>query len=93
MASNQGDRQQTLRTSTGKALNYEGDWMAKFDANSIAAGTFNGRLLAFINAQLLPTVPFTELNGAMNAYAASQSTAVVKPTSFNELGPFTIVGG
>lgn len=65
--------------------------MAKFDANLIAAGPFNGRLLAFINAQLGTT--YTEINGAMNAYANSQSTAVVKPTSFNELGAFTIVGG
>jgi hypothetical protein len=91
MGNNQGDRQQTLRTSTGKALNYEGDWLAKFDANAIAAGTFNGRLLAFINAQLAPTVPYTEINGAMYAYAIAQTTTGAK--SFNELGPFTIVGG
>lgn len=89
MASNQGNRQQTLRTSTSKALNYEGDWMAKFDANSVPGGTFNGRMIAFINAQLGTT--YTEINGAMYAYAISQSTTGAK--SFNELGPFTIVGG
>lgn len=89
MPSNQGDRQQTLRTSTGKALNYEGDWLAKFDANAIPAGDFNGRMLAFINAQL--STSYTEINGAMVAYAVSQSTSGAK--SFNELGAFTIVGG
>lgn len=89
MASNQGDRQQTLRTSTGKALSLNGDWMAKFDANSIAGDTFNGRMVAFINAQLGTT--YAEINGAMYAYAISQTTTGAK--SFNELGPFTIVGG
>jgi hypothetical protein len=89
MASNQGDRQQTLRTSTGKALNYEGDWMARFDVSAIPGQTFNGRMIAFISAQLGTT--FTEINGAMYAYAIAQTTTGAK--SFNELGPFTLVGG
>jgi hypothetical protein len=87
--SNDGDRQATLRTSTGKALDYNGDWLAKFDANAIAAGTFEGRMLAFINAQL--GTAYTEINGAKQAYAVAQTTTGAK--SFNELGPFTIVGG
>lgn len=84
-----GERQAVLRTSTGKALDYNGDWLAKFDANSIAAGEYNGRMLAFINAQL--GTSYTEINGAKHAYAISQTTNGAK--SFNELGPFTIVGG
>lgn len=84
-----GQRQAVLRASTGKALDYNGDWLAKFDANSIAAGEYNGRLLAFINAQL--GTSYTEINGAKYAYALSQTTNGAK--SFNELGPFTIVGG
>lgn len=87
--SNDGDRQATLRASTTKALDYNGDWLAKFDANSIAAGEYNGRMLAFINAQLGTT--YTEINGAKHAYAIAQTTTGAK--SFNELGPFTIVGG
>lgn len=87
--SNDGDRQAVLRTSTGKSLDYNGDWLAKFDANAIPAGDFNGRLLAFINAQLLTT--YTEINSAKQAYAVAQTTTGAK--SFNELGPFTIVGG
>jgi hypothetical protein len=89
MASNQGDRQQTLRTSTAKALSLEGDWMARFDVSSIPGQTFNGRMIAFINAQLGTT--YTEINGAKYAYAISQTTTGAK--SFNELGPFTLVGG
>lgn len=87
--SNDGDRQAVLRTSTGKALDYNGDWLAKFDANSIAAGDYNGRLLGFINAQL--GTAYTEINGAKHAYAIAQTTNGAK--SFNEFGTFTIVGG
>ena len=90
--SNDGDRQAVLRTSTGKALDYNGDWLARFDSNlpsPIPAGDFNGRLLAFINTQL--GTSYTEINGAKQAYAIAQSTTGAK--SFNELGPFTIVGG
>lgn len=87
--SNDGDRQKVLRTSTGKALDYNGDWMAKFDANGIAAGTFNERMIAFINVQL--SASYTEINSALRAYAIAQTTTNAK--SFNELGPFTIVGG
>ena len=92
MATNDGDRQATLRTSTGKALDYNCDWLARFDSNlpsAIPAGDFNGRLLAFINTQL--GTSYTEINGAMHAYALSQSTTGAK--SFKEMGPFTIVGG
>jgi hypothetical protein len=49
----QGLRQQTVRASTGTTLSYEGDWLTLFNAPaSIANGGFNGRLLAWINAQL-----------------------------------------
>lgn len=87
--SNDGDRQAVLRTSTGQALDYNGDWLAKFDANLIAGSDYNGRLLAFINAQL--STSYTEINGAKYAYAIAQTTNGAK--SFNELGTFTIVGG
>ena len=84
-----GERQAVLRASTAKALDYNGDWLAKFDANSITAGDYNGRMLAFINAQL--GTSYTEINGAKHAYAIAQTTTGAK--SFNELGAFTIVGG
>jgi hypothetical protein len=87
--SNDGDREAVLRASTGQTLDYNGDWLAKFDANSIPGGDYNGRLLAFINAQL--GTSFAEINGAKFAYATAQS--VNGALSFNELGSFTIVGG
>jgi hypothetical protein len=67
--SNQSEKQASVRTVTSTALTYEGDWHALFDAAGIAAGNFNGRLLAWINLKLSPDV-YTELNSAMAAYAA-----------------------
>ena len=87
--SNDGDRQAVLRTSTLKAFDYNGDWHAKFDANAIPTGEYNGRLLAFINAQL--GTAYTEINGAKYAYAIARTTNGA--TSADGLGPFTIVGG
>lgn len=87
--SNDGDRQAVLRTSTTKALDYNGDWLAKFDNNAVPSGDFNGRLLSFINTQL--GTSYTEINGAKYAYAIARTTTGAK--SFNELGAFTIVGG
>lgn len=54
--SNQGLRQQSVRTSTGTAFTYEGDWHALFDAAAIPAGDYNGRLLAWLNTKLAPDV-------------------------------------
>ncbi|WP_038950384.1 hypothetical protein [Bradyrhizobium genomosp. III] len=87
--SNDGDREQTLRTSTGVALDYNGDWLAKFDANAVPGSDYNGRLLAFINSQL--GTSYDEINGAKYAYATAQS--IDGALSFNELGTSTIVGG
>lgn len=71
MTTAQEGRQIAVRALTGTALDYNGDWMALFDQATIPQlGGFNGRLLAWINVKL--TSAFTELNGAMAAYAASQ---------------------
>jgi len=79
---NQSDLQQSIRNITGTSLNYEGDWHALFDAASIPVGAFNGRLLQWINAQL--STSYTEINGAMAAYAESQG--VVNWNSLNGVG-------
>lgn len=84
MGVNQSDRQASVRAVTGTAWTYEGDWSALFDSASIPAGSFNGRLLAWINSTM--SASYTELNGAMQAYAVSQGAA-----SWNELGTFTPV--
>lgn len=79
---NQSDRQASVRVVSGTTGSYEGDWHALFTASGIAAGTFDSRLLAWINAKLTPTV-YTELNSAMNAYAVSKGV-----NQWNELGTF-----
>jgi hypothetical protein len=82
---NQGDRQASVRASSGTALSYEGDWHALFDAAGIAAGDFDGRLLAWINLQL--SAAYGQLDGAMAAFAASQGAP-----SWGQLGVFTLGG-
>lgn len=67
---NQGGVQQAIRDSTGTALDYNGDWHALFNADGIATGDFNSRMLLWINAQLGLT--FTSLPGAMQAFAVDQ---------------------
>ena len=79
--SNQQKRQQSVRAVTGTAYTYEGDWLALFDADLIAAGTFNDRLRAWINAKL--SANYATLPDAMQAYAESKSAA-----SWSELGTF-----
>ncbi len=69
MATNQEGRQAGVRAITGTALTYNGDFEALFDHESIPAGTFNGRLLAWINARR--SASFTSLPQAMAAYAAA----------------------
>jgi hypothetical protein len=64
---NQSDRQADARSSTGTSLTYEGDSLAYFDSQSVPAGDYNGRLLAWIN-QALGT-SYTEINGAKTALA------------------------
>lgn len=84
--SNQGLVQQSVRDSTGTALNYNGDWHALFDAGGIAAGSFNGRLLAWINTTLGTSYP--DLPGAMQAFAVDQGY-----TNWSSMGTITLTGG
>lgn len=86
MSTNDGLRQASVRAATGTARDYNGDWSALFDQAAIPAGPWNGRLLAWINAQL--GTSYAEINGAMNAFAVSQGAP-----SWSALGTFTIGGG
>lgn len=81
--SQQGKRQQVCRTSTSKALDYNGDFMAEFDKEGIAEGTFNGRLLTWINAQL--GTSHNNLPAAQAAFAAAKSA-----NNFSSVGTFTL---
>lgn len=69
--SNQGKKQASIRAVTGTSLTYEGDWHALFDLHSIATGTFNERLLAWINAKLASS--YNNLPSAQQALAAANS--------------------
>ena len=80
---NDAGRQATVRAATSTTLDYNGDWHALFDADGIAAGDFNGRLLAWINGKLLAS--HTNVNEAMQAYAVSKGA-----TNWSSMGEFTI---
>lgn len=79
---NQQLRQNLVRTVTETSGTYEDDFHALFTVRSIAAGFFNDRLKAYINAQLLSNYLF--LDDAKKAFAVNQGA-----TSWNELGTFT----
>lgn len=74
-------RQASVRAVTSTTLTYEGDFHALFDAHSIAEGTFNGRLLDWINYKLTET--FDNLPEAMQALAEENSA-----TNFSSMGTF-----
>lgn len=79
--SNQGLRQASVRAITETESTYEGDFHALFDMAEISAGTFNGRLLSWINLMLDES--YTEINSAMSAFAIANNVS-----SWNELGTF-----
>ena len=66
--SQQSLRQASVRALTGTANPSEGDWHALFDTAGIAGGPFDGRLLAWLNAQL--GAAYGDLAGAQQAFAA-----------------------
>jgi hypothetical protein len=68
--SNQSGVHAAVRAITGTSLDYNSDWSALFDAHGIAAGDWNGRMLAWINQTLGASFP--DVQGAMNALAANQ---------------------
>ena len=70
---NQSGVQQAVRDTTGTALDYNGDWSALFDQDGIAAGDFNGRMLAWINQYL--GASHTSLPAAQQAFAVEQGFA------------------
>lgn len=79
--SNQSAKQASVRAVTGTTSTYEGDWHALFDMAAIPVGSFNGRLLAWINDYL--GTSYTEINGAMAAFAIDQGFS-----SWDSMGTF-----
>jgi hypothetical protein len=68
--SQQGLLQQSIRGVTGTALDYNGDWLALMASDSITTGSFNERLLAWINVTL--GTSYTNLPQAQEAFAVDQ---------------------
>ena len=84
--SQQGLLQQSIRGITGTALDYNGDWLALMASDSITTGTFNERLLAWINVTL--GASFTSLPAAQQALAVDQGYS-----SWATMGAITLGGG
>jgi hypothetical protein len=70
MTTNQEGVHQALRDSTATSGSYSSDWHALFDADGIAAGPFNSRMLAWINQTLAAS--YTNVIDAMRDYAVDQ---------------------
>lgn len=79
----QGDCQASVRAITSTALDYNGDWSALFDDASIAAGDWNGRLLAYINQTL--SASHGDLPAAQQAFAEA--------AGFNNWGSMSDISG
>jgi hypothetical protein len=65
----QGLQQQAVRDQTSTTHPYNGDWLALFAAQGVTVGTFNERLLTWINAELGAT--YTNVAEAEAAFIAS----------------------
>jgi|TARA_R110000796_G_scaffold31684_1_gene83813 hypothetical protein len=82
MATNQEARQTSVRGVTSTTGTYDEDWVALFTARSAPAGTYNERLLNYINTKL--STSYTNMNDALQALAANQSA-----DNFSSMGTFT----
>lgn len=78
----QSARQGSVRAVTASSGTYEGDWHKLFDANSLPAGTYDERLLRYINLKL--TKAYTNVEEAMQAFAVANGAA-----NWSSLGSFT----
>ena len=67
MTTNQEAKQASIRTITGTTNTYNGDWLALFDAASIASGSFNGRMIAWLQGETGSSK--TNINDLQAAYA------------------------
>ena len=70
MATNTEELHSALRTRTSTTGTLNEDWHALFDLDGIAAGTFNERLLAWLEAKLAAT--YDNLPRAKQEYAEAE---------------------
>ena len=82
MATNSEARQTSIRAVTSTTGTYNEDWLALFTARSIGAGSYNERLLAYINNKL--STSYTDITVALQALAVNQGD-----DNFSSIGTFT----
>lgn len=80
--SQQSLRQASIRAVTGTAGTHNEDWIALFNLRGMAAGSFEARMIAYVNNKL--TASYTEVNAALAALAADASAG-----QFQAMGTFT----
>jgi hypothetical protein len=71
--SNQSALQAAIRASTGTTHDMNGDWLALFASAGMSTGSFNERMLAWLNGEL--SASYTSLPAAQQAYAVAQGAA------------------
>jgi hypothetical protein len=71
--SNQSALQAAIRASTGTTHDMNGDWLALFASAGMSTGSFNERMLAWLNGELSASYP--SLPAAQQAYAVAQGAA------------------
>jgi hypothetical protein len=82
MSNNQGLRQASARGVSSTASNYDQDWLAMMAVHGVTTGTYNERLLAWINSRLAAN--YTNLPAAQQAYAVAKSA-----NKWTDMGTFT----
>ena len=82
MATNSEAKQVSIRAVTSTTGTYNEDWLALFNERSIGGGSYNERLLAYINGEL--STSHTDINLALQAFAVDQDDA-----NFSSMGTFT----
>jgi hypothetical protein len=70
MSTNQELRQVSIRAVTSTTGTLPEDWIALFDARSIPAGTYNERMIGYLQGELVSTV--TNLPELMDLFAVNQ---------------------
>ena len=82
MSTNQELRQASIRAVTSTTGTLNEDWIALFDVRAIPAGSFNERMIGYLQGQLVSTE--TNLPELKDAFAVSQGFE-----KWDSMGTFT----
>lgn len=84
MATNQELRHISVRAQTATTGTYDEDWLALFDLDGVPSGTFDERMMMWLQDKLTTTE--SNLNNLMNEYAISKGF-----TNWSAMGLFTVL--